>query len=90
VWPEGVDEAAADKAWAAGMAAEESGQPPPEGTPEPEDFAGSQVFSPGGGGTFPAEFTAGRTYTAVCFIQDQAGGPPHAVGHDMVKHFTLP
>jgi plastocyanin len=88
VWPEGVDEAEADKAWQATATLEE-GEAPPEGTPEPEDFAGSQVFSPHGGGTFPADITAGRTYTAVCFIQDQAGGPPHAFAHDMVKHFTV-
>lgn len=88
VWPEGVDEAEAAEAWKATATLEE-GEAPPEGTPEPEDVAGSQVFSPHGGGTFPAELVGGRTYTAVCFIQDQAGGPPHAFAHDMVKHFTV-
>ena len=87
-WPEGVDEAAAAEAWQVTATLEE-GQSPPEGTPEPDEAGGSQVFSPGGGGTFTADFTSGRTYTALCFIQDQAGGPPHAFGHDMVVHFTV-
>ena len=86
-WPEGVDEAAAKEAFAAAMEAEDG--EPPEGTPEAEDEFGSQVFSPGGGGTFPVELKSGRTYTAACFIHDLTGGPPHAVAHDMVVHFTV-
>lgn len=73
-FPEGVDEAAAREAFDAFAQAEGSGEPPPPGTPEPEETAFSSVYSPGLGGTFEAEFESGRTYGAVCFIQDKQGG----------------
>ena len=59
---------------------------PPPGTPEPtSDEVGSSVFDAGRGGTFEGEFKAGRTYVFACFINDRAGGPPHAFGNNMVK-----
>lgn len=82
---EGVDAAGAEAAFKAFGEAESSGTPPPEGTPEPEDAGGSSVFDPGRGGTFTGEFKSGRTYLFACFINDRAGGPPHAFAHNMVK-----
>jgi hypothetical protein len=73
-FPEGVDEAAAGKA----IEAFTSEGPPPEGTPEPEDVGFSGVFEVGGAALFDVEAKAGRVYAIVCFIQDRAGGPPHA------------
>lgn len=86
-WPEGTDEAAADEAWKVFAELDEE-EEPPEGTPEPEDVAGSQVFGPGSGGTFKAELTSGRTYTFICFVQDRSGGAPHAFAHDMITHLV--
>jgi hypothetical protein len=70
-----------------------------EESPPPEAFAGvdfenldaggSGVFGPGSGGTFEARLESGNTYAVVCFIQDRAGGPPHAFGHDMFEVFTV-
>lgn len=62
-----------------------------EGLEEEELFGlgGSGVFSPGRSGTFTTELEEGSTYVAVCFIQDRAGGPPHAIAHDMWKVFTV-
>ena len=59
------------------------------GIAEPETVANSFIFSPGLGGTFEVELTAGRTYMLACFIQDRAGGPPHAFGHGMIETFTV-
>lgn len=84
---EGVDEAGAAQMWEA-LANAGPDSPPPAG-PEPEDVAGTSVFGPGTGGTFDVEFKAGRTYAALCFISDKAGGPPHAFAHQMVKFFTV-
>lgn len=90
VFPEGTDAAAAEEAWGAMMAADES-SPPPEGTPEPEDVGFSGIFSSGLGAQFtvPDGFQAGRTYVLACFISDRAGGPPHAIGEKMYKIFTV-
>jgi hypothetical protein len=41
------------------------------------------------GQTFTANFEAGQTYVAACFIQDRKGGPPHAIAHKMYKAFTV-
>lgn len=82
---EGIDAAAAEAAFKAFGQAEATGTPPPEGTPEPEDAGGSSVFNPGRSGTFTGEFKSGRTYLFACFINDRAGGPPHAFAHDMIK-----
>jgi hypothetical protein len=86
-FPAGMDEAGAAKAFEA-MASAGPDSPPPSG-PMPEEIGGSAVFGPGLGGTFEAKFQAGRTYAALCFISDRAGGPPHAFGHQMVKFFTV-
>lgn len=90
VFPEGTDEAAAEAAFQTLL---ESGQdaPPPEGVPLPEDVAFSGIFSTGLGATFETSepFESGRTYIATCFIQDRAGGPPHAISHQMYQVFTV-
>lgn len=90
VLPKGTTAAQAEEAFAAGLQAEE-GAPPPEGTPEPEDFGFSGVASAGLGIQFkPAgAFESGRTYIVACFISDRAGGPPHAIGRKMFKAFTV-
>lgn len=89
---EGVDEAAADMALQTFLASQDPAAPP--GPPPPEidltavtpEFG---LFSTGLGATYEAEFEAGRTYAAVCFIQDRTGGPPHVVAHDMKEIFTV-
>jgi len=90
VFPEGTDLAAAEEAFAAMLSADPSG-PPPEGAIEPEDVGFSGIFSAGLGSQFTVEggFESGRTYAVVCFIQDRAGGPPHAIGQKMYKIFTV-
>lgn len=90
VFPEGTDVATAEASFA-GLLASEEGAPPPEGTIEPEDIGFSGVFSAGLGSQFslPGGFESGRTYLLACFIQDRAGGPPHAVGNQMYKAFTV-
>lgn len=62
---------------------------PPEGTPLPEDLASTGVFSAGNGGTFTADFEAGRTYGVFCFISDRAGSAPHAFAYEMYEYFTV-
>lgn len=73
--------------------AAEEGDPPPEAFAEVDlanlDVGGSGVFGPGGSGTFELTLEEGTTYAAVCFIQDRAGGPPHAFAHDMYDAFTV-
>lgn len=49
----------------------------------------SGVFGPGGAGTAIGVLQSGNTYAAVCFIQDRAGGPPHAIAHDMYTVFQV-
>lgn len=53
------------------------------------DFGGSAVFGPDAGGTFEADFVEGNTYGVVCFISDRAGGPPHAIGMEMLEVFQV-
>jgi len=70
----------------------EEDAPPPEGLDMSQvnfEFAFSGVFGPGGSGTFAAPFEEGRTYAALCFIQDRAGGAPHAIQHEMYDVFQL-
>jgi plastocyanin len=87
---EGVDEAAASAALDTMLAAgDESSPPPPELDLTAEEL-GTGVFSAGLGQTIPMTFEAGRTYAAVCFLQDRAGGPPHVVAHGMKEVFTVP
>ena len=66
-----------------------SNGPPPAGVPQPTDVAGSQAASPGSGNTFTATLQKGITYVALCFFNDIAGGPPHAIGHHMYKIFQV-
>lgn len=66
-----------------GLTTSENG--PPEGTPEPEDVGFSGITSEGKSIQFElaAPLDPG-VYGFVCFISDRAGGPPHAIGHDMI------
>ena len=66
--------------------------PPPEGRDMSQvnfEFAVSGVFGPGGSGRFAAPLEEGTTYAALCFIQDRAGGAPHAIQHEMYEVFQL-
>jgi hypothetical protein len=63
--------------------------PPPAGVPQPETVATLQIASPGLGNTLPVTLVSGRTYVIMCFVSDLAGGPPHAIGHQMYKVFTV-
>ncbi len=70
----------------------EEDAPPPEGLDMSQvnfEFAGSGVFGPGGSGTFAADFEEGKTYVALCFIQDREGGVPHAIQHNMYEVFQV-
>ena len=70
----------------------EEDAPPPEGIDMSQvnfDFAVSGVFGPGGSGTFAAPFEEDTTYVALCFIQDRAGGAPHAIQHEMFEVFQV-
>ena len=88
---EGVDEAAAETALDTFLASEDEQTPPPpeidlEGLESTPEFG---LFSAGLGASYDAEFESGRTYAVVCFIQDRAGGPPHAIANDMKQVFTV-
>lgn len=86
---EGVDEAAAETALDTFLSSEEAPPPPEidvEGLNNSPEFG---LFSTGLGATYDAEFEAGRTYAVVCFIQDRAGGPPHAIANGMTEIFTV-
>jgi hypothetical protein len=89
-FPEGTTAAQAEAAFDKLLKLPEDA-PPPAGVPAPdfENTIDTFVFSAGMGQTFTANFEAGRTYVAACFIQDKAGGPPHAIGHKMYKAFTV-
>ena len=82
-FPDGTTVADAEAAMQAMMTSEEG---PPAGTPEPEDVGFSGISSAGKGVQFEldAPLEPG-VYSFVCFISDRAGGPPHAIGHDMVS-----
>jgi hypothetical protein len=70
----------------------EEDAPPPEGIDMEQvnfEFASSAVFGPDSGGTFDADFVAGNTYAVLCFIQDRAGGPPHAIAYQMYDVFQV-
>jgi len=66
-----------------------SNGPPPAGVPQPDTVATLQIASPGLGNTLPVTLLSGRTYVILCFVSDLAGGPPHAIGHQMFKVFTV-
>jgi len=62
-----------------------------QSAPPPIDFeaaAGSAVLGPGQALVTTLNFKSGK-YVFMCFIQDRAGGPPHAIAHDMVKEVTI-
>jgi plastocyanin len=59
--------------------------------PPPVDFENgfsTAVVGPGEALTTSIDLTAGK-YVFLCFISDKAGGPPHAIAHDMVKEVTV-
>jgi uncharacterized cupredoxin-like copper-binding protein len=88
-YPEGTDAAEAEEAFKALVQAEGK---PPQGLPQSEDVGFSGIYSDGLGGQFQlfqGEFEAGRTYLFSCFIQDRAGGPPHAIAYDMYEAVTI-
>jgi plastocyanin len=82
-FPDGTTVEDAEAAMQAMMASEEG---PPAGTPEPEDVGFSGISSAGKGMQFEldAPLEPG-VYSFVCFLSDRAGGPPHAIGHEMVS-----
>ncbi len=86
-FPKGVTSAQAETGFAKALQAPPDAPPPPG--PEPKDFFGTFLFSPGNGQTFEANFKSGYTYLAACFIHDLAGGPPHAIGKRMYKAWTV-
>jgi hypothetical protein len=61
--------------------------PPPEGAVEPDFLGGTTVFSPGAGGSFEVSLEEDRFFTALCFIHDREGGPPHVFAHEMYRTF---
>jgi hypothetical protein len=89
-FPKGTTAAQAESAFGKLLTLPEDA-PPPAGVPAPdfENTIDTFVFSPGMGQTFTANLKAGTTYVAACFIQDRAGGPPHAIAHKMYKAFTV-
>ena len=89
VFEEGVTEEQALDAFRKFAEAEQSGSPPPEGTPEPEDVADTIPIDKGFGQTVHLELEADRVYIILCFISDRSGGPPHAFAHQMVDTFTV-
>lgn len=88
-FPSGTTEEAAVNAFLAFGQAEETGQPPPEGTPEPSEAGFAGIVSPGLSTTFELALKINHTYLLACFIQDLSGGPPHAVAHRMIKTFIV-
>ena len=89
VYPEGTDAAAAEEAFTALVQAEGK---PPKGLPQSEDVGFSGIYSDGLGGRFQlreGEFESGRTYLFSCFIQDRAGGAPHAIAYNMYEAVTI-
>ena len=87
-WPKGTTAAQAEANFKKFISLPEDA-PPPAGLPEPKDFLDTFIFSPGNGQTFEANFKSGYTYLAACFINDLAGGPPHAIAHHMYKAWTV-
>lgn len=87
-FPKGTTAKEAEEAYGELLQLEE-GQEPPAGLPLPEDVLETGIQSPGHGQTFRATLEARRTYLAACFIQDKAGGAPHAIAHKMYKAFTV-
>jgi uncharacterized cupredoxin-like copper-binding protein len=87
-WPKGTTAAKAEASFGNLLKLGEDA-PPPAGFKPPKDLIDTFVFSPGMGQTFEATFKSGYTYLAACFINDLAGGPPHAIAHHMYKAWTV-
>lgn len=88
-FPEGTTVEQAEAAFAT-MTQLEEGAEPPADLPQSEEFFFSGIASQGLGiqSSAPGPFEPG-TYIAYCFIQDRQGGPPHAIGYQMYKAFTV-
>lgn len=86
-YPPSITPEAAINAFRAFGQAEETGQPPPPGTPEPGEAGFAGIFSPGGAQTIELQLKSGYTYLLACFIQDLTGGAPHAIAHNMLTPF---
>jgi plastocyanin len=59
--------------------------------PPPVDFEHSfstAVVGPGESLTTTFDLTSGK-YVFLCFISDKAGGPPHAIAHDMITEVDI-
>jgi hypothetical protein len=57
----------------------------------PVDFEhafNTAVVGPGESLTTTFDQTAGK-YVFLCFITDRAGGPPHAIAHDMIQEVDV-
>jgi hypothetical protein len=59
--------------------------------PPPVDFeSGVGTAYIGGGQTLVTDFElSSGNYIFVCFVSDRAGGPPHAIGHQMFKEVKV-
>jgi hypothetical protein len=84
----GVTPEQAEAQFAQALAAGENAPPPP-GVQQPEEVAFSGIFSPGLESDFDVTLESGRTYLFACFLQDRAGGPPHAIKYKMFKAFSV-
>lgn len=83
----GVTPAQAMAAFKKGISLPEGSAPPP-GLPQSEAAGFSGIFSPGNATTWDVSLQPG-TYLLACFLQDRAGGPPHAIKYGMYKAFTV-
>ena len=89
VFPEGTTVEEAEETFGTLVQLEE-GAEPPEGTVFPEEIGFSGIASEGRSIQFqvPGGLEPG-TYIFYCFISDRAGGPPHAIGAQMIKAFVI-
>jgi hypothetical protein len=90
VFPEGVTAEEAEQTFDTMINMPED-QPPPEGFVPPEDVGFSGIASTGLDIRFslPEPLESGRTYLVACFIQDRAGGAPHAIANQMYQAVTI-
>lgn len=89
-FPEGTTAVEAEKAFEDMLNMPED-QPPPADFVPPEEVAFTGIASTGLDirTTMAEPLENGRTYLLVCFIQDRAGGPPHAIANKMYKAITI-
>lgn len=88
VYPEGVDESTAERAFRMQL----QPGPDPKDLPRADEGLGfSGIFSAGLGTRFElgAEVESGRTYLFVCYLADRAGGNPHAIAYNMFEIVTI-